>query len=476
MNFDELKIFVENFRIISDEPLIGPDSFRFSSYATQMQEFLVDDKLTTPFVVGIDGVWGSGKTTLMKNIKKEIEGYLRKPENSNKPIHLVWFDAWKFEKYDPVLALYHHLLTSLGDNPELKKKIGKMAILTSDVFARKFLGISIKEIKNDLEEIQGHYGDMINDLRDQFSKTLEKSIEKDGRVIIFIDDLDRCENQNILSILGNIKQVLNIKKLIFVLGIDMEKIERAWALDHKGGPLSLNEGKEHVDKLFQLKIKVPFKRYSDFLGFVKRQCPNLPQKEANLFARGVRRNPRKFQHAINLYYFILKSYYKQIGNSEKEESDLKDKLSAITASAILHAAHPDIMKATLGNFTDLLKAAKIIWIIDRYSELKKQLRVAEEVFRGSVKTKTSLDDPFFKGPEGKQEMTPEYLTPIFMDLLRIANNDWQSFHFLKALAKYLDLPHRDGYRQLGLLIADATHSIPMVSFYGENYLDYGPSS
>ncbi len=62
-----------------------------------------------------------------------------------------------------------------------------------------------------------------------------------------------------LKILFNIKEILDAESTVFVLGIDMKKIERAWDIRHKGCVPAVLEGRDHTDKLFQLKIQLPKK-------------------------------------------------------------------------------------------------------------------------------------------------------------------------------------------------------------------------
>src|SRR5688572_17008868 len=76
-------------KIIVDEPA-EEDALDFQRYSQNLANIIRE---TTPpqFAVGIFGKWGSGKTTLMRMIEKQLE------EDSEK-ILTVWFDAWRYER------------------------------------------------------------------------------------------------------------------------------------------------------------------------------------------------------------------------------------------------------------------------------------------------------------------------------------------------------------------------------------------
>lgn len=71
--------------IVNDQPT-ETDALDFTPYF----ETLVDIIQTgnTPLTIGVFGPWGSGKTSLMKMVKKNLP----------KDFTVAWFDAWKYDK------------------------------------------------------------------------------------------------------------------------------------------------------------------------------------------------------------------------------------------------------------------------------------------------------------------------------------------------------------------------------------------
>ena len=280
-----------NLKIINDRPDPKSNLFNFDKMSKQMTEIITDPDLDTPFVIGIDGEWGSGKTTLLTKTYNEIE------KINNSSWKLIWFNAWKYEKYDPVFALYEQIIDKLKTSTQkFKDNLRNVASVSLDAFSRKATGMSIKEVMD-------HFQDSMQSM-DALDTELSEAIGKDGRLIIFIDDLDRCENDKILEILFNIKEILDAKNTVFVLGIDMKKIERAWDIKHKGYTQAVLEGKDHSDKLFQLKIQLPKKNLEELSKFVDLHV-KLDPSMIKILAGGTRNNPRKIKHTLKYHIFYF---------------------------------------------------------------------------------------------------------------------------------------------------------------------------
>ena len=127
------------------------------------------------------------------------------------------------------------------------------------------------------------------------------------RLVVFIDDLDRCNASNILELLEAIKNILDIENLIFVITVDIKKIERAWELQYKmiDGVL---EGKEHVEKLFQIIFSLPFKNDNEIEIYVSSltRLGELDNKLHTHLVKSLTNNPRKIKRMLR-YNFLYNS-------------------------------------------------------------------------------------------------------------------------------------------------------------------------
>ena len=84
--------------------------------------------------------------------------------------------------------------------------------LALDMFARRYIGMSIVEM-------QEHFKRGITSVT-TLSGELEKAVNG-KRLIVFIDDPDRCSLENVLEILDTLKLFLAIKNFIFIIAIDI---------------------------------------------------------------------------------------------------------------------------------------------------------------------------------------------------------------------------------------------------------------
>src|SRR5574341_662784 len=103
----------KNTSILDDLPT-DSDALDFTPYV----ETLVDvcKTASTPLTIGVFGTWGSGKTSLMRMVRKKLP----------KPYTVVWFDAWKYDKEETLWRAF--LLSVLlaveeksGETDALKK-------------------------------------------------------------------------------------------------------------------------------------------------------------------------------------------------------------------------------------------------------------------------------------------------------------------------------------------------------------------
>src|SRR5260370_81491 len=89
-------------RALSDKPS-DVDLLEFADYAQALNDFIENEKTQTPLTIGIDGAWGSGKTTLMRVIQ-ERRTPKEKRETSRLQARSVWFNAWKYDLEESLWA------------------------------------------------------------------------------------------------------------------------------------------------------------------------------------------------------------------------------------------------------------------------------------------------------------------------------------------------------------------------------------
>jgi predicted KAP-like P-loop ATPase len=185
-----------------------------------------------PLTLGIFGPWGSGKTSLMQMVQAQIEA--TKGESNRKTI---WFNAWMYEgREEAQTALIHAILnlveeglTLAGEAKQLwdKLKKGASVLKLSKVIMKSALTLT-PDISGFVDAFQEESSEVAETM-ESFEKDLKRLFElvKVDRIIVFIDDLDRCSSAKVIETFETIKLFLNTPSCTFVIGADADRIKQA---------------------------------------------------------------------------------------------------------------------------------------------------------------------------------------------------------------------------------------------------------
>jgi len=82
---------------ISDKPS-ETDHLDFTPYVSALVDFIASPTTKTPLTLGIFGTWGSGKTTLMLLMEKDING--RFSDGKSPPFKSLWINVWQISQQE----------------------------------------------------------------------------------------------------------------------------------------------------------------------------------------------------------------------------------------------------------------------------------------------------------------------------------------------------------------------------------------
>jgi hypothetical protein len=286
-------------QILSDSPA-EKDELGRGSYVEAFARVITS--ADTPLVIAIYGAWGTGKTSFMK----QLQDRLTQPDALGHVTRTVWFDPWMHQSDEiPVLGLLHETAKELGQEMKQRAKEALINIGRAMVSELRVPVVGLR-VGRVLEEVAaGVYEQRAQQarLRHYFEVVLDAAGRKDGRLVFFIDDLDRCRPATALRLLEALQLFLNFKNCIFVLGLDREPVEAAIAAEYRDLGL---RAESFLDKIIQLPFTLPPLPESVVNSFVASRVPDQLKACRPLLSAAAPDDPRQLKRTINV---LVLSHY-----------------------------------------------------------------------------------------------------------------------------------------------------------------------
>lgn len=282
------------------------DLLGFNVHASLLKSVVTNEK-NLPITIGLYGDWGSGKSSVLEILKEQLK--------DDEETVVVYFDGWTFESFDDAkIALIQGIVDELEKNKKFLSKVGdglsdlkddfvklkdsinwmrllkvtaKMLVPTIAAFSTggasiiPTIALALKDNQNSLNSIieEGRLEEFlkqnvvkeeeekkyaaVREFRSDFEKLIQKS--KQGKVVILIDDLDRCLPRHIIDSLEAIKLFLNVPKTAFVIAADEFIVSNAIKSEYKSLIDASNNGegnredlgKSYMEKFIQLPYHLP---------------------------------------------------------------------------------------------------------------------------------------------------------------------------------------------------------------------------
>lgn len=257
-------------------------------------------------MVVLYGNWGSGKTTLIHSIEKQINKDFYKP---------VIFNAWRYEKDENLAySLFEFLLDELKVKEDIKKQIRKLGgiLLKGSLKSITVIGNVAEEYEKFLEKVSSEKSlyKKISEFETEFQSILKSTLEKDKILLVFVDDLDRCNPENVLDLLSSIKLFFTLgeesslnepkSRVIYFCGLDKDAAIKAAELKYR----DKIKGEEFLEKIFDTSFYMP--RNYNTENFVEKSKLFEEHKLiiSNFFNSIKFTNPRHLKKIFNKYQLI----------------------------------------------------------------------------------------------------------------------------------------------------------------------------
>ncbi len=363
----------EEYYLLPDEEIGSPgeDEFGRKKYAKTLKTII--EKVDPPFNIGLFGPWGSGKSSVVKLLFNRLK------EENNEYI-CVNFDAWKHAEgsvrtelllqideligdelgesdgilgesditsqlYDVTEEIQSNLSTlwkNLVKNPpklilyvtlytvgfvvagiaywygSLAQSLGIISTIIGISVIKELISYVAKpQIRalNPRKEWSGAYEKI-------FQSIVNKSLNREGnfeKLIIGIDNLDRCEPEIAYEVLISVKTFMENEDCIFVITCDEEAL-----ISHISQKANADEkfGREFLRKMFQTQLRIPKLEAENTEEFIDEQNDTLqvklPHEVLDVLYKAKIKNPRKIKQILN-NIVVLRELAEKLETSEDDE-------------------------------------------------------------------------------------------------------------------------------------------------------------
>ena len=226
-----------NRMILIEESDVNYDLLKRNAIINQLYNVIVKTVPSKAFTVGLNGKWGSGKTTIVNNVLRKME--------ENKELNnyvVVKFDPWTYNDEKIMLESFlNKLLNKVNFNiSSSNKKVIIEDVMKSILTADK--GNIINYVLTELKILKKV---------PEISKVVNNYLYSNNKkLIIIIDNLDRIDGEKALFLIKCLDTVLNFQNTINVLLYDEQIINEVLVK-------KFNFNAKYMEKLVQLKIEVP---------------------------------------------------------------------------------------------------------------------------------------------------------------------------------------------------------------------------
>jgi len=212
-----------------DDSQISDNLKKYASHI--LDKLIVTDTRKHSYALGVTGSWGSGKTTFLEVLKSHVKGRAE----------IVIFNPWMCRTPEQVtLDFFASLRHQLSSTYRISKSIKDYARALNGISLTPFLGLSLN-----IHAVQG------DSLYVKKKKLSDKLAELPKPVIVFIDDLDRLEREEVFEVLRLIRNTADLSNLIYVVAYDKAYVRQVLEQKNIGNALA------YLEKIFPIEVCLP---------------------------------------------------------------------------------------------------------------------------------------------------------------------------------------------------------------------------
>lgn len=345
-----------NFIVDQEINLNESDFLKTKTYADNLTKIIKKAAPNKVFTIGLFGNWGTGKSSIVKTSQQDF---------NEKKVKFITYDAWQYvndsfrrmflrklredlqyEETDLMKKFYENESTDIGNKYQLSSTrlsfiLGGLVLLLAifaflpfeieyklpiyaiftllglliTIISGAFHQLKISVTKPHLfapEQFEECFNEIITNSLSKLNNTNkilkwiqgDKSIQNLNKLVIVIDNIDRCSNDVAYNLLTDIKTFLSSSELsiVFVIPVDDEALKNHIINTHKNSDCN-REKEEFLRKFFNVTIRIKPYGVTDMYSFSKLICEknglDFKPETINVASKEYAKNPRRIIQLFN---------------------------------------------------------------------------------------------------------------------------------------------------------------------------------
>lgn len=211
------------------------------------------DLLDTSAIISLDARWGEGKTFYIRQVEMTLRYLSKKILNQGvvdledtfkksilKNISLehtflpIYFNSWLYDyNNDPLMALLYVLVKECGKYVSTTMNMNSIGDKLLSLLSPLSLAFPFAQVSGELERIKEKFTgkDLLEEIKtaEQVRAVVKQIldeiiVENAQKLVVFIDEMDRCKPSYAIEMLERIKHYIDDDRVIFVISVNKEQL------------------------------------------------------------------------------------------------------------------------------------------------------------------------------------------------------------------------------------------------------------
>ncbi|HDR68533.1 MAG TPA: hypothetical protein ENN61_05720 [Bacteroidaceae bacterium] len=273
---------------------------------------------TDPFVLAVNGEWGSGKTTFLNMWKAYLDGLEGEIKTAT-----AYFSAWEndYEK-DALVGMINELSVCLENEDakhETQSKLQKfhesgknlfklmapsiIGLATGGIFNSESIGKALEDFADKSFDEYRRIKESVQGFKDRLKEFVE-SLDGSRRVVFFIDELDRCKPLYSVQLLEYMKHFFDVPGVVFILGINLKELVHSIKCIY-GADF---DGEKYLSRFIDIHFNLNHKKSIEYIESIYRHFG--VDRELGLGTENSNENPLESSEIVVTTKRIVEHYHK----------------------------------------------------------------------------------------------------------------------------------------------------------------------